>query len=35
VAPTAVLTVVTAVVAIGLLLWLLPRALAIPPGFTL
>lgn len=35
VAPAAVLTVVTAVAVIGLLLWLLPRALAIPPGFSL
>lgn len=35
VAPAAILTVVTAVAVIGLLLWLLPRALAIPPGFSL
>jgi hypothetical protein len=35
VAPAAVLTVVTSVTVIGLLLWLLPRALAIPPGFSL
>lgn len=33
--PAAVLTVVAAIAAIGLLLWLLPRTLAIPPGFTL
>jgi hypothetical protein len=34
-APLALLTVAGAVATIGVLLWLLPRALAIPPGFTL
>jgi hypothetical protein len=34
-APPALLTVAGAVATIGVLLWLLPRALAIPPGFAL
>jgi hypothetical protein len=34
-APAATVTAAAAAVAIGLLLWLLPRALTIPAGFTL